>query len=135
MITAVDSNVLLDVLNDRQEFGGVSSAALRRCTAEGALVASEVVWAEVGSFFVDPREFEAAMDLLNVVFVPIERTAAVAAGSAAKRYRERDGLKDRIVADFLIGAHALHHADRLLTRDRGFYRGYFEGLPVLDPTD
>jgi hypothetical protein len=38
-----------------------------------------------------------------------------------------------VVADFLIGAHAQLHAERLLTRDRGFYRACFSGLKVLDP--
>jgi hypothetical protein len=46
-------------------------------------------------------------------------------------YRKAGGKRDRILADFLIGAHALHEADRLLTRDRGFYRLHFANLVIL----
>ncbi len=60
--------------------------------------------------------------------------ASLSASSAWKLYRSKGGRRERVVADFLIGAHALCQADRLLTRDRGFYRSYFSSLEVLDPT-
>jgi predicted nucleic acid-binding protein len=39
-----------------------------------------------------------------------------------------------VIADCLIGAHAASQADRLLTRDRGFYKKAFKRLEVVDPT-
>lgn len=60
--------------------------------------------------------------------------AAVGAGSMWRRYLQSGGTRERIVADFLVASHAQLHADRLLTRDRGFYRSHFAGLAVVDPT-
>lgn len=134
MITAVDTSVLVDVFGADPVFGDASADALRRCRGEGQLVACDVVWAEVTAAFSDPVAAMAVLDTLGVEFSPLDRDAASAAGTAWSAYRERSGSRERVIADFLIGAHAGRAGDRLLTRDRGFYRSYFGDLQILDPS-
>jgi predicted nucleic acid-binding protein len=133
VITAVDTNVLLDVFGADPKFAPASAEALRRCLREGALVASEVVWAETANMFRDSVPFQDAMDKLSASFSPMTEGAAIKAADAWRRYRANGGSRERIAADFLIAGHALVVADRLLTRDRGFYRKYFSRLRILDP--
>ena len=127
MITAVDTNVLLDVFGADPQFAAASAEALRRRLREGALIASEVVWAETATVFGDALRFQDAMDELRASFSPMMQEAALKAGEAWRRYRASGGPRNRIAADLLIGAHALVGADRLLTRDRGFCRRYLRG--------
>lgn len=134
MITAVDTCVLLDVLGADARFGERSAEALRACIAEGGLLACGVVWAEVAGRFQRSAEAEDALSQLRVDFSPLGADAALAAGDAWRAYRHAGGAPERMVADFLIGAHASVTADRLLTRDRGFYRRYFGEVEVLDPS-
>lgn len=135
MITAVDTNVLLDVFTNDPAFGHASACALRACLAEGALVACDVVWAETLSVFPDDRLFERTMAQLQISFSPLTATAASRAGRLWRSARERKLPRhERVVADFLVAAHAADCSDRLLTRDRGFYRTYFKGLTLLDPS-
>lgn len=133
MITAVDTNVLLDLLTGDPRHGPASVAALRRTAADGALIASTVVWAEVIGAFEDVRAVTDRLDRLGVELIPDDREVAQAAGRVYGAYRAAGGTRRRILPDFLIGAHALVHADRLLTRDRGFYRERFDRLTILEP--
>jgi predicted nucleic acid-binding protein len=134
MITAVDTNVLIDVLGGDPAFGPGSREALRAATQAGALIASEVVWAETSAWYRSEREAAEALDQLRVRLVPLEAAAAFAAGAAWGGYRRAGGKRDRLIADFLVGAHASVHADQLLTRDYGFYRARFRDLRIVDPT-
>lgn len=134
MITAVDTNVLLDVLIDRPGFAEASAAALRSCHGTGRVVACDVVWAELTAGYGKPDAAERAMDDLGVTFSSLGVAAALHAGTAWGRYRRAGGSRARLIPDFLIGAHAASQAERLLTRDRGFFRAYFEELEIVDPT-
>ena len=133
MITAVDTSVLLDVLAGDAEHGMRSAASLRQASADGALIASTVVWAEVIGAYDDPRTVTAKLDRLGLELVPDDRDVAIAAGRVYRAYRRAGGSRRRILPDFLIGAHAQTHGDRLLTRDRGFYRSHFSRLSILEP--
>ena len=63
-------------------------------------------------------------------FVPSTVKVALLAGEMFSRYLQRGGKSGRIVPDVLTGAHARLLADRLLARDRGFWRDHFCDLPV-----
>ena len=133
MITAVDTSVLLDVFGAHPTFGSPCANALRTCLKQGAVVACEAVWSETRVAFPSDQAFFDAMRTLEIGFSPITEQAATLSGAIHKKYRTAGGKRDRVIADFLIAAHAVSQCDRLLTRDRGYYRKYFASLAVIEP--
>ncbi len=134
MKVALDTSVLLDVLGADSQFGERSRDALKTAWAGGPVVICDVVLAEVSAFFPAGEEPIRLLEEMGIAFEPLSAAAAVEAGRRWKAFRSRGGpRRERVVADFLVGSHALLCADALLTRDRGFYRTEFSGLRVLEP--
>ncbi len=134
MITAIDTNVLMDIFAADTKFAEKSAATLRNCLNKGSVVACDIVWAETSSVFTDTSQFNSVINSLSLQFSPMNSSSAQLAGEFWQQYRKKGGSKSRIVADFLIAAHALLQCDCLLTRDKGFYRKYFKNLKIIDPT-
>jgi len=133
MTTAIDSNVLIDLIGGKTAFTKASISALDAARMDGALIVCPLVVAEISGHFATPAALLSALGEMQIVLEGFCAEALHLAGTTFVRYRQRSAKpKERMLADFLVGAHALHHADTLLTRDRGYYRTYFPKLRVVD---
>jgi len=131
MITFVDTNVLLDVFLPDPEWGEKSKQALDQAYADGSLVINEIIYAELAPQFPEKRLLDETIKTLGIRVVLLDLESAYASGATWKKHLDAGGKRDRVLADFLIGAHAERIAQRLLTRDRGFYKKYFSALNLF----
>lgn len=134
MKTAVDTSVLLDVIVDDPRWAESSEKALKEAFGAGQLVIGETVLAEIAPAF-DVGDMECFLSDWKIFYQPSSLESAKTAGAMFRKYlqRNRSTNPKRVLPDFLVGAHALHHASRLLARDRGYYRDYFQTLDVIQP--
>jgi hypothetical protein len=133
MITALDTNILFDILRPNEEFYEASASALQDSASLGLLVLSDIAYAELCGHFESQRECDAFLDNSEIRVQALTKEAHFMASRVWRKYRQQGGQRNRILAEFFIGAHALTQANRLLSRDRGFYRAMFPSLDLLDP--
>jgi len=138
MITALDTNVLVALWDRDDAWNSAAEAVLRSAQARGKLVISGVVFAELLAF---PRRQEKFIDrFLSDTNIGVEwaiqesmwRAAGAAYQTYAVRRRRQASGPRRLLADFLIGAHALGKGYPLLTFDDRIYRAAFPKLTLVD---
>ena len=135
MITSVDTNVLLDVLLYDDDFGPQSTDWLSAAHNRGTIIVCDIVYAELVPAFADRDSLDGALREIGATLSPIDSSIAYESGLRWKRYRAAGGPRVRIMADFLIGAHAVATSDAFLTRDQGFFSTYFPEMKTADAPD
>lgn len=130
-MTFVDTNVLIDVLQDDEVWGDWSVEALASLDAPTSI--SPLVYSELASRFSSRVELDRELATLRVLVVEPSRSVLFTAGRAHAAYRARGGRRERVLADFLIGAQASESGGALLTRDPRRYRKDFPDLRLIAP--
>lgn len=113
--------------------GVPGAAAAQAALAQGSLCACAVVVAELGRYFNGNDTLSAFLSDCQVDHEPMSLDTALGAASIMRGYARNKGPRERVAPDFLIGAHAMHQCDALLTTDGGFFRHYFKGLKIVAP--
>ena len=133
MITAIDTNALLDILVPDPEYFERSLQALEEAANAGSLVVCDLVYAELCVHFQHQTDCDQFLRQNDIRVEALTREASFLASRLWRTYRQEGGKRTRILTDFLVGAHAQVQASQLLTRDRGFYREIFRSLALVDP--
>jgi predicted nucleic acid-binding protein len=129
----VDTNVLVDVLQDDPQWADWSITQMRAQATLHALAFNPVIHAEMSLSFTTLEALDDVVRTLGLELREMPRPALFLAAKAYAQYRRRGGRKGQVLPDFLIGAHAAVEGWTLLTRDANRFTTYFPTLEVLAP--
>jgi predicted nucleic acid-binding protein len=138
MTTAIDTNVIVALWDRDPALSSAAQSALDAALGRGNLVIGAPVFAELmaapgrSELFLDSFFKDTGIVIEWNLGESVWRAAGQAFQTyAVRRRRQRDTGPRRILADFLIGAHALREGHRLLTLDDRLYRAAFPTLTVV----
>jgi len=129
----VDSNVLLDVFTEDEQWFSWSSGQLEKYAELGELCINPIIYAEISVGFTMIEDMEAVLPRDYFTYLDLPYEAAFLAGKCFLRYRRAGGRKQVPLPDFFIGAHAAVEGMVLLSRDASRYKTYFPKLELISP--
>ena len=129
----VDTNVLLDVIQDDATWADWSISQLRSQAKIHQLVINPVIYAEISLAFELIETLDKVLEDMQLPMMDLPKPALFLAAKAFLAYRRRGGLKRNVLSDFYIGAHAAVMDWPVLTRDRSKYETYFPVVKLIAP--
>lgn len=129
----VDTNVLVDVLEDDPAWADWSVRQLRAQAKINRLLINPIIYSELSLTFSTVEALDQTITDLGLTVIEIPRPALFLAGKAFVRYRRQGGIKSNVLGDFFIGAHAAVAGYPILTRDTRRYASYFPGVSLIAP--
>ena len=103
MITALDTNVLLDILVPNEAFYDASARCLEQANNAGSLVICDFVYAELCAHFVSRRDCDEFLNSLEIRREPLNQEALFLASRIWRTYRKQGDRRERVLPDFSSG--------------------------------
>jgi hypothetical protein len=129
----VDTNVLVDVLESDPDWADWSIAQLRAQSKVHRLVVNPIIYSELSLTFSTVEALDQVLDGMQLRMLEIPKPALFLAGKAFVQYRHSGGVKNNVLGDFFIGAHAAVSGLPVLTRDTQRYKNYFPSVRLVAP--
>jgi predicted nucleic acid-binding protein len=133
MVTMVDTNVLVDLAMPQSAWHFWSTGHVFSAFKRGPVVINPIIYAEFSVRYRDIEEVDRLLPPDEFRRESLPWPAAFAAAAAFRLYRASGGNRERILPDFLIGAHAAIRGYAVLTRDPKGYRSYFPSIDLISP--
>jgi predicted nucleic acid-binding protein len=132
-LVLVDTNVLVDVLENDPTWADWSIDQLRAQSKVHRLIINPIIYSELSLTFSTVESLDRIVNDLGLALVELPRAALFLAGKAFVRYRRQGGKAGNVLPDFFIGAHAAVSEMPLLTRDTRRYASYFPSIKLVAP--
>ena len=129
----VDTNVLVDVLQNDPQWADWSMAQLQAQSKVHRLSINPIIYAELSLTFSTVEALDAVISRMELDLLDIPKPALFLAGKAFVQYRRGGGARTNVLADFFIGAHAAVSGLPVLTRDTRRYQTYFPSNKLVTP--
>ena len=129
----VDTNVLVDVLQNDPQWADWSMAQLQAQSKVHRLSINPIIYAELSLTFSTVEALDAVISSMELDLLDIPKPALFLAGKAFVQYRRGGGARTNVLADFFIGAHAAVSGLPVLTRDTRRYQSYFPSIKLVTP--
>ncbi len=129
----VDTNVLVDVLENDPEWADWSIGQLRAQSKVHQRAINPIIYSELSLTFSTVEARDKTIVALGLAMIELQRPSLFLAGKAFVRYRRQSDTKNNVLADFFIGAHASVAKFPLLTRDTRRHTSYFSDVKLIAP--
>jgi len=129
----VDTNILVDVLENDPVWADWSITQLQAQSKVHRLVINPIIYSELSLTFSTFEALDQVLDGMQLPMLEIPKPALFLAGKAFIQYRHSGGVKNNVLGDFFIGAHAAVSGLPVLTRDSRRYKNYFPHVRLVAP--